>query len=169
MQAGIPSPASANTYPERHDAVAFVAGPGRLRVVATHPGADLSVLDGIPGIVEHMQDGAGISGSITAPRAEFSWQPDGDVPATICALLDLELFRSARPPAAARIERPLSERRAKGIDPSRLASADLEVIREALGGQPATPPAGGGTAIGVGVRSPVHRTGIELGVVPTIR
>jgi hypothetical protein len=151
------------------DAVAFVAGPGRLRVVATHPGADLSVLDDVPGLVDQLQDGSGISGSITAPRAEFSWQPDGDVPTPICALLDLDLFRSARPPAAARIERPLSERRAKGIDRSRLAPADVDVIREALGGQPAAPPEGDLTAVREGVRSPAHRTSVELGVVPTAR
>jgi len=151
------------------DAVAFVAGPGRLRVVAARPGADLSAFDPSPGWWSTCRTGPVPRGAITASRAELSWQPGEDVPAPICALLDLDLFRSGRPDvAAARSGRPPPDRRAKGLDPGRLAPGDLEVIREALGGGAGTGPAQeGGTAPAAGIRSPAHRNGIEIGVVPT--
>jgi hypothetical protein len=161
------------------DAIAFIAGPGRLRVIAARQNADLSVLNASPGLLQLLQDGGAISGSITTPRAEFSWLPDEDVPAPICALLDLELFRTARPVESARIERPFSERRAKGIDPSRLAPQDLQIIREALGGDGrrgmAVHATDRGTPVPVRtgapglseVRPPAYHTSIEIQVVPT--
>jgi hypothetical protein len=148
------------------DAIALVAGPGRLHLVACTPANDLSVLQQVPGLVEHLRDGA-VSGSITTPRAELSWAPD-DVPAPVSALLDVELFAGTGAVGTeARIRRPASDRRAKGSDSTRLAPQDRQVIREALG-VPGAEDAGqdrGDTPIAE-IHPPAYRSGIEIEIVP---
>lgn len=145
------------------DAIACVAGPGRLRLVAATESTDLRCLQDVPGLCELLQEGSPLSGSITSERAELIWAPD-DVPAPICALLDLDHFGGAGPlDDGARIHRPLEDRRAKGTDPAWLPVQDHPVIREALGTSngrtvSATPRGG--------VRPPAHRTSIEIGVLP---
>jgi hypothetical protein len=147
------------------DAVAFVAGPGRLRLIATTPGTDLSVLRDLPGLAEHLHGEAAISGSITTPRAELTWDP-AEPPAPICSLLDIELFEGADPVGAgARIDRPHAERRAKGIDPTRLGPQDRATIGEALGAG-ATPSGDESGEEPPGLRRPAYRSGIEIQIVP---
>jgi hypothetical protein len=49
MGACAPAVGGAILFAPDVDAVAFVAGPGRLRVVAARPGADLSAFERVPG------------------------------------------------------------------------------------------------------------------------
>lgn len=144
------------------EAVGFVAGPGRLRLVATDPRTDLCVLQTIPGLTEGLEEGT-ISGSITTPRAELSWPPGITAPAPIAALVDPNLFEQA--PVVdddVRIVRPPSERRAKGTDPDRLPPQDRELIGEVLGSP--VPPAGRetGGAAPADLHPPAHRTDVEI-------
>ncbi|HEY8201931.1 MAG TPA: hypothetical protein VII47_11310, partial [Actinomycetota bacterium] len=148
------------------DAVGFVAGRGRLRLMAATPQTDLRALEEVPGLVQSLQAGV-VSGSVSRARAEFSWYPGAVPPAPLSSLIDLALFDGAAPVAEARISRPPSDRRAKGSDPARLPPQDRKLISEALGSPCAGEPAGssgGGPATTACL--PAHRTGIEIELVP---
>jgi len=119
------------------DAVAFVSGPGRLKVIATPSGKGLGFLDALDGLEEDIEDGVQLAGSIWEGAASLSWNPEA-VPAPIGALVAPELFRSTDPAdiaAAGQISHDAGNRIAKGLDAASLAPEDRAILREGLSGE----------------------------------
>lgn len=126
---------------QRHDvdALAFIAGPGRLHIVAAHPGRGLSFLNEVDGLVADIENGMQVAGSISSPRADLSWKPD-ETPSSMRALLGDDVVGgsgSFHIGAEARIEHDPGQRIAKGLDSSRLASEDRQILHDALSTEPA--------------------------------
>lgn len=93
------------------DAVAFLAGPGRLKVIATSPGG-LAFLDEVEGLKTDFEQHV-MAGCVTPGLAELTWTP-GSVPTSAAVLVGEEAVDRARAVeagAVARIERPQKGRR----------------------------------------------------------
>jgi hypothetical protein len=116
------------------DAIAFGAGPGRLTIVATRTGADVSSL---PDLRELELDldapGLSMSGTLSRPRVDLAWTPEA-TPASIKRLLGepamTEIRDRPEPGPVARVVRRPEERISKGLDLEALHPMDREVLRE---------------------------------------
>ncbi len=111
------------------DAVAFLAGPGRLKVIATSPGG-LAFLDEVEGLKTDFEQHV-MAGCVTPGLAELTWTP-GSVPTSAAVLVGEEAVdRASSRGRCGGTDRAAPEG-SKRLHPARLAPEDLASLREAL-------------------------------------